>query len=127
MSKWNINVEKFKNRKLKPLYVFTYADCLYVPIKDEALISHKCAIYVIIGVDYSGHKGILGIWIDKSESASFWSAVFDDLKSRGVKDILYMSSDGIAGFKGSLELAFPQNTISKMCCSSNKKHSKTMP
>ena len=114
MSKVNIEVEKFKNRKLKPLYVFTYADCLYVPIKDEALISHKCAIYVIIRVDYSGHKDILGIWIDKSESASFWSAVFDDLKSRGVKDILYMSSDGIAGFKGSLELAFPK-TQSQRC------------
>lgn len=114
ISKVNIEVEKFKNRPLKPLYVFTYADCLYVPIKDESLISHKCAIYVIIGVDYSGYKDILGIWIDKNESASFWSAVFDDLKSRGVKDILYMSSDGIAGFKGSLELAFPK-TQSQRC------------
>ena len=114
ISKVNIEVEKFKNRKLKPLYVFTYADCLYVPRKDETLISHKCAIYVIIGVDYTGHKDILGIWIDTNESARFWSTVFDDLKSRGVKDILYMSSDGIAGFKGSLELAFPK-TQSQRC------------
>lgn len=99
--------QKWKTRPLKPLYVFTYADCLYVPIKDD-LTSSKKAIYVIIGVDVYGYKEILGMWIDGSESASFWSNVFEDLKERGVKDILYMSSDGIAGFKGSLERVFPK-------------------
>lgn len=99
--------QKWKTRPLKPLYVFTYADCLYVPIKDD-LTSSKKAIYVIIGVDVNGYKEILGMWIDGSESASFWSNVFEDLKERGVKDILYMSSDGIAGFKGSLERVFPK-------------------
>lgn len=99
--------ESWRKRKLKPLYVFTYADCLYIPIKDE-LTSVKKAIYVVIGVDSKGYKDILGMWIDKTESGSFWSNVFDDLKERGVKDILYMSSDGIAGFKGSLEQVFPK-------------------
>ena len=103
----NEETEKWKNRKLKRLYVFAYADCLYVPIKDE-LTSEKKAIYVIIGVDAQGYKEVLGMWIDKSESASFWSNVFEDLKERGVEDILYMSSDGIAGFKGSLERVFPK-------------------
>ena len=92
----NEEVEKFRNRKLKPLYIFTYADCLYIPIKDNNLISQKKAIYVIIGVDCNGYKDILGMWIDKVESASFWTTVFEDLKHRGVEDILYMSSDGIA-------------------------------
>ena len=110
----NEEVEKFRNRQLKPLYVFTYADCLYVPIKGENLTSKKEAVYVIIGVDVNGFKDVLGMWIDKSESASFWSGVFEDLKSRGVKDILYMSSDGIAGFKGSLEMVFPK-TQSQRC------------
>lgn len=105
--------ERWRNRPLKPLYVFTYADCLYVPIKDE-LTSSKKAIYVVIGVDSEGYKDILGMWIDKTESGSFWSNVFDDLKERGVKDILYMSSDGIAGFKGSLEQVFPK-TQSQRC------------
>ena len=103
----NEETEKWKNRKLKPLYVFTYADCLYVPIKDE-LTSEKKAIYVIIGVDIQGYKEVLGMWIDKNESASFWSSIFEELKERGVEDILYMSSDGIAGFKGSLERVFPK-------------------
>ena len=106
-------VETWKKRKLKPMYVFTYADCLYVPIKDDITTSKK-AVYVIIGVDVDGYKEILGMWIDKSESSSFWSNVFEDLKERGVEDILYMCSDGVAGFKGSLEKVFPK-TQSQRC------------
>ena len=109
----NEETEKWKNRRLKPLYVFTYADCLYVPIKDD-LTTSKRAVYVIIGVDAEGYKDILGLWIDKTESASFWTNVFEDLKERGVEDILYMSSDGVAGFKGSLERVFPR-TQSQRC------------
>ena len=100
--------ETWKNRKLKPIYVFTYADCIYVPIKNDDITSTKKAIYIIIGVDTQGYKEILGMWIDETESASFWNNVFEDLKERGVEDILYMSSDGIAGFKGSLEMVFPK-------------------
>ena len=105
--------EQWKKRKLKSMYVFTYADCLYIPIKDDITTSKK-AVYVIIGVDVNGYKEILGMWIDKTESGSFWSNVFEDLKERGVEDILYMSSDGIAGFKGSLERVFPK-TQSQRC------------
>lgn len=106
--------ENWRNRKLKPLYVFTYADCIYVPIKDDDMISTKKAVYIIIGVDANGYKEVLGMWIDKTESASFWNNVFEDLKERGIEDILYMSSDGIAGFKGSLEMVFPR-TQSQRC------------
>lgn len=106
-------VENWRKRKLKPMYVFTYADCLYVPIKDDITTSKK-AVYIIIGVDVDGYKEILGMWIDKSESSSFWSNVFEDLKERGVEDILYMCSDGVAGFKGSLERVFPK-TQSQRC------------
>lgn len=103
----NEETEKWRKRKLKSLYVFTYADCLYIPIKND-LTSEKMAIYVIIGVDAYGFKEILGMWIDNTESATFWTNVFEDLKERGVEDILYMSSDGIAGFKNSLERVFPK-------------------
>lgn len=109
----NEETEKWKKRHLQLMYVFTYADCLYIPIKED-LTTTKRAVYVIIGVDVNGYKDILGLWIDKTESANFWSNVFEDLKERGVKDILYMSSDGIAGFKGSLERVFP-HTQSQRC------------
>lgn len=106
--------EKWKRRPLKEMYVFTYADCIYVPIKGNDLTSSKRAIYIIIGVDTCGYKDILGMWISESESVSFWNNVFEDLKERGVEDIMYMSSDGVAGFKGSLEMAFPR-TQSQRC------------
>ena len=79
-----------------------------VKIGKDDITTSKKAVYVIIGVDTNGYKEILGLWIDKTESASFWNNVFEDLKERGVKDILYMSSDGIAGFKDSLERVFPK-------------------
>ncbi len=107
ISKVNDEVERWKSRPLKSLYTFAYADCFYVPIKDD-LKSDKKAVYVIIGVDGFGYKDILGLWIDQGESATFWCDIFEELRQRGVKDILYMSSDGIAGFKGSLETAFPK-------------------
>ena len=105
--------QKWRTRKLKPMYIFTYADCLYIPIKDDITTSKK-AVYVIIGVDVNGYKDVLGLWMDSTESGSFWSNVFEDIKERGVEDILYMSSDGIAGFKGSLERVFPK-TQSQRC------------
>ena len=110
----NEEVNKWKNRPLEPLYLFAYADCIWVPIKDESLVSEKKAVYVIIGVNKDGYKDILGLWIDKTESASFWTNVFEDLKTRGVQDIFYMCSDGVAGFNGSLETAFPK-TLTQRC------------
>lgn len=100
-------VSKWLSRPLKKFYAFTYADCLYIPVMNE-LKSEKKAFYVIIGVDINGMKDILGIWCDKTESASFWTGVFEDIKARGVEDILYTTSDGVAGFQGSLETVFPK-------------------
>ena len=75
----NEETEKWKKRHLQPMYVFTYADCLYIPIKDD-LTTTKRAVYVIIVVDVNGYKDILGLWIDKKESANFCSNFFEDLK-----------------------------------------------
>ena len=107
VSKVNEEVEKWRNRPLQKCYVFVYADCLYVPIKEDG-ITREEAVYVLLGTDVNGMKEILGIWIDYTESASFWANVFEDIKKRGVEDIFYMTSDGIAGFQGSLEAAFPK-------------------
>lgn len=100
-------VEEWLKRPLKAMYPFVYADCLYIPVIEE-MKSDKKAFYVVIGVDVNGRKEVLGIWCDKNESSSFWSSVFEELRERGVKDILYTTSDGVAGFKGSLESVFPR-------------------
>lgn len=108
----SIVVDKWLSRPLKEFYAFVYADCLYIPVMDD-LKSEKRAFYVIIGIDCNGMKDILGIWCDRTESASFWTNVFEDLKARGVQDILYATSDGVAGFKGSLETAFPKTNAQR--------------
>lgn len=100
-------VANWLNKPLKSFYTFIYADCLYIPVIED-LKSEKKAFYIIIGVNAEGKKELLGIWCDKTESASFWTCVFEDLKRRGVEDILYTTSDGVAGFKGSLETVFPR-------------------
>ena len=100
-------VDNWLSRPLNPFYAFLYADCLYIPVTED-LKSDKKAFYVIIGVDCKGMKDVLGIWCDKTESATFWTSVFEDLKKREIDDILYTTSDGVAGFKGSLETVFPK-------------------
>ena len=105
-------VEAWRNRRLKPLYTFVYADCMYVSVKGD-IASEKNAVYVLIGIDEQGYKDVLGIWMDKTESATFWSSVFEDIKERGVEDILYVTSDGVAGFKNSIESTFPKTIVQR--------------
>jgi len=109
----NEEVSKWKQRKLKEIYPFIYMDCMYVDVKEE-MRSVKKAVYVALGIDIEGNKEVLGFWIGDSESSSFWYGVLEDLKLRGVKDILYLCSDGVAGFKEILEESYPK-TIHQRC------------
>ena len=99
----------WQQRKLKEIYPFVYMDCMYVNVK-EKMVSEKKAVYVALGIDIEGNKDVLGFWIGDSESSSFWYGILDELKTRGVKDILYLCSDGVAGFKEILEESFPKTT-----------------
>ena len=89
-------VEKWQNRKLEKCYPFVYVDCIYCSVKDD-LRSIKKAIYVVLGIDTKGLKDVLGIWIETTETASKWCEIFEDLKSRGVEDIFFVSMDGLIG------------------------------
>ena len=106
-------VQAFKSRKLKEIYPFVYMDCIYVNVK-ENMTSVKKAVYVALGIDIEGNKEVLDFWIGDSESSSFWYGILDELKMRGVKDILYLSSDGVSGFKEILEESFSK-TIHQRC------------
>lgn len=106
-------VQAFKSRKLKEIYPFVYMDCIYVNVK-ENMTSVKKAVYVALGIDIEGNKEVLDFWIGDSESSIFWYGILDELKMRGVKDILYLSSDGVSGFKEILEESFPK-TIHQRC------------
>jgi len=98
-------VNSWQNRSLDTFYPFIYVDCLYAPVKKD-LISEKTAIYVMLGINKYGKKEVLGIWINQTESATFWTSVFEEIKERGVEDILFVSMDGLTGLSEAIEKVF---------------------
>ena len=109
----NEEVVKWRNRKLEKCYPFVYVDCLYCSVKED-LKSVKKAIYVVLGVDTKGLKDLLGVWIEKNESATKWCQIFEDLNSRGVEDIFFVSMDGLVGLPDAIEKVYPQ-AITQRC------------
>ena len=105
-------VEKWQNRELENCYPFVYVDCLYCSVKED-LRSIKKAIYVVLGIDTEGVKDVLGIWIETTETASKWCEIFEDLKSRGVEDIFFVSMDGLTGLPEAVERVYPQAILQR--------------
>ena len=90
--------KEWQNRPLKKFYTFLFVDCLYVNIRKE-METKSCAVYVILGYDVNGIKDILGIWIGEAEGKHYWMQIFDEIKGRGVEDILFISMDGVSGLE----------------------------
>ena len=89
---------EWQSRPLKKFYPFLFVDCLYVNIRRE-METKSCAVYVILGYDINGIKDILGIWIGEAEGKHYWMQIFDEIKSRGVEDVLFISMDGVSGLE----------------------------
>ena len=106
-------VRAWQSRPLESTYAIVYFDALRVKIRDEGLVRNK-AVYLAIGVQCSGHKEILGLWIEQTEGAKFWLRVMNDLKARGVQDILIAIVDGLKGFPEPITAVFP-DTIVQTC------------
>jgi transposase-like protein len=87
-----------------------FFDALRVKIRDEGLVKNK-AVYLAIGVRCSGHKEVLGIWIEQSEGAKFWLKVMTELKNRGTQDVLIAVVDGLKGFPEAIEAVFPDAVV----------------
>ena len=79
----------WQNRPLKKMYTFLFVDCMYVTIRKE-YESKSYAVYTILGYDTNGEKDILGLWLNESESKHTWMQIFDELKARGVEDVLFI-------------------------------------
>jgi transposase-like protein len=106
-------VAEWQNRPLEPMYPLVFFDALQVKIRDEGLVRNK-AVYVALGVTPEGTKDILGLWIETSEGAKFWLRVMNELKNRGVEDILIAVVDGLKGFPEAIAAVFPP-TIMQTC------------
>lgn len=107
------DVNEWLNRPLKPLYTFVFVDCIYVKMKNDKGSTENHAVYVILGLDAEGYKEVLGLYISPTESKSCWMNIFDNIKSRGVKDILFLSMDGVSGLEDGVKSIFPQTVVQR--------------
>jgi len=103
-------VGAWQARPLEPMYPVVFFDALRVKIREDAVVRNK-AIYLALGVLPDGTRDILGLWIENTEGAKFWMKVFNDLKTRGVHDILIAVTDGLKGMSEALGVVFPATTL----------------
>lgn len=104
--------KEWQNRPLKKFYTFLFVDCLYVSIRKE-METKSCAVYVILGYDVNGIKDILGIWIGDAEGKHYWMQIFDELKGRGVEDVLFISMDGVSGLEEGAKSIFKDVVVQR--------------
>lgn len=104
--------KEWQNRPLKKFYTFLFVDCLYVSIRKE-METKSCAVYVILGYDVNGVKDILGIWIGDAEGKHYWMQIFDELKGRGVEDVLFISMDGVSGLEEGAKSIFKDVVVQR--------------
>ena len=103
-------VAEWQSRPLEEVYAIVYFDAVRVKIRDEGLVGNK-AVYLAIGVSCGGRKEVLGLWIEQSEGAKFWLSVMNELKARGVGDVLIAVVDGLKGFPDAIEAVFPHASV----------------
>lgn len=97
-------------RPLEATYPLVFFDAIRVRIRDEGLVRNK-AVHVALGVRADGVKEILGLWLEQNEGAKFWLRVMNELRNRGVEDILIAIVDGLKGFPGAILAVFPETTV----------------
>ena len=106
-------IKEWQERPLDEVYPFVFIDAVHFSVREDNRVVKKAA-YIVLGINTEGFKEILGIWIGENESAKYWLGVLNELKTRGVKDILVMCSDNLTGIKDAINTAYP-NTIQQRC------------
>ena len=106
-------IKEWQDRPLDSVYPIVFIDAVHFSVREENRVVKKAA-YIVLGINKEGYKEILGIWIGENESSKFWLGVLNELKNRGVEDILIMCSDNLTGIKQAIEAAYPK-TIQQRC------------
>lgn len=99
----------WQNRPLESLYMVVWMDGIVFKVRESGKVINK-TVYLCIGLNMMGYKEVLGMWVGKTESSSFWMSVLTDLKARGVEDILITVTDNLNGFTDTIRAVFPQST-----------------
>ncbi len=102
----------WQNRPLIRMYTFLFVDCMYVTTRKE-YESKNYAVYTILGYDIDGQKDILGLWLNESESKHTWMQIFDELKGRGVEDVLFICMDGVSGLEDGAKAIFKDVVVQR--------------
>src|SRR5215469_6563679 len=103
-------VDEWRNRPLEPFYPVLFFDALRVNIRDEGHVIKK-AVYLALAIGLDGQKEILGLWIEQNEGSKFWMGIMNELKNRGVNDILVAAVDGLTGFPDAINAVFPKTEV----------------
>ncbi|QNO13285.1 IS256 family transposase [Alkalicella caledoniensis] len=103
-------IAEWQSRPLDRIYPIVFLDAIHFKVREDNRIINKAA-YSVLGINMAGHKEVLGIWIGGNESSKFWLGVLNDLKNRGVEDILIACKDGLSGFSEAINSAFPKTEI----------------
>ena len=101
---------EWHNRMLDKIYPIVYLDAMYFKVRSNGKIVNK-AVYICLGYTMEGYKDILGLWVDEAEGAKFWLGICNDLKNRGVKEILIACMDGLKGLPQAIQTVFPSANI----------------
>lgn len=104
------DVAEWQNRPLDPMYPLMFFDAIRVKIRDNGMVRNK-AVYLALGVKPDGTKDILGLWIEQTEGAKFWLKIMNELKNRGIEDVLIVVTDGLKGFPEAISAVFPQAMV----------------
>lgn len=105
-------IREWQKRQLEEQYAIVFVDATYFSVKQEGIVVKK-AVYIALGVTMSGEKEILGFYIGDSESAKYWTSILNEIKNRGVKDILILCSDGLKGLKEAIATVYPMTEFQR--------------
>lgn len=103
-------VKEWQQRPLEEVYAVVFLDAIHYHVRSEGQIVKK-AVYIAIGINMSGIKEVLGMWVGENESAKYWLSILNGLKNRGVEDILIACVDGLTGFDNAIEAVYPKTEI----------------
>ena len=103
-------VKAWQNRSLEPVYCIVWLDAMHYKVRNEGKVEHK-ALYNILGINASGMKEVLGMYVSESEGANFWLQVLTDLHNRGLKDILIACTDNLTGFTEAIHSVYPKAEV----------------
>ena len=102
----------WKNRPLEEVYSIIYLDAIHFKVRENRVVKTK-AVYTVLGVDLEGHRDVLGLFIGESEGAKHWGRVLENIKDRGVKDVIFFCVDGLNGFPEMIQSIYPESIIQR--------------